>query len=180
MKPLAIFICIFLGFLSELAAQPKQEIHINALFRNLSFDEFVAELESSYPVHFFYEDNWIKSIKVNIDARQLTVPDLMERLLLPTMLDYIYQPPGNIYILPNKKFVKSLPEYFLPKSGQDSVVEKQNEYTGMEEKYLRGRQPDMIKTIVIGSRDKVKKGRLAAITRTPRHRKYPQRRHCAG
>jgi hypothetical protein len=164
MKSLAIYILIFFGLLSGLSGQPKPEIHVSGLFRNLSFTDFVSNLETQYPIHFYYDEEWVKSVKVNIDARQLTIPELMDKLLLPTMLDYVYQPPGDVYLLPDKKFVKKLPEYYLSKSGQDSIHEKHKDITGMEEKYLHGRQPDMIKTIVIGSRDKAKNGKLAIIS----------------
>ena len=163
MKFLTVYLIFFVGLLSEIAAQQKNEIKINGLFRNLSFDEFVSQIESEYPVHFYFDENWVKSLQVNIDARQLTVPQLMEKLLLPTLLDYIFMPPGKIYLLPDKKFVKALPDYFIPGSF-NGLQEGQNILTGMEEKYLLGRQPDMIKTIVIGSREKSKSGRLAIIS----------------
>lgn len=163
MKFLTIYIVVFLGLLSGLSGQPKQEIRVNGLFRNVSFNEFVTNLETQYQVHFYYDENWVNTIKINIDARQLSIPDLMDRVLLPTMLDYVYQSPGDIYILPDKKFVKSLPEYYLSKSGQDSLQDKQQSGTEIEEKYLRGRQPDMIQTIIVGNRDKFKRGKMVVI-----------------
>ncbi len=99
-----------------------------------------------------------------MDAQHLTIPEFMDKLLLTSLLDYTFQEPGSIFILPDKKFIKTLPEYYFSKSVQDSIQGEQQDLTGMEEKYLRGRQPDMIKTIVIGSRDKAKNGKLAVIT----------------
>ena len=164
MKFLAIYLFIFFGLLSDLAGQQKEDIQISGSFRNLSFVELVTKLEKQYPLHFYFDEKWIRSLQVSIDAQQLSVPEFMEKLLLPTLLDYTYQPLGKIFILPDKKFSKTLPEYYFPKSGQDSIQDKQRDLTGMEEKYLRGRKPDMIKTIVIGSRDKAKNGRLSVIT----------------
>ncbi len=164
MKFLATYILLFLIILSDLAGQEKDELKITGSFRNLSFQEFVTRLEKQYPVHFYFEEKWVSSIQVNMDADSLSVPELIERILLPTMLDYVYQTPGSIYILPDKKFVRQLPEYYLTSVGPDSMQNSQRKVTGMEEKYLLGRQPDEIKTIVIGSWDKAKKGKMAVIT----------------
>ena len=147
MKFLAIYLFIFFGLLSDLAGQQKEDIQISGSFRNLSFVELVTKLEKQYPLHFYFDEKWIRSLQVSIDAQQLSVPEFMEKLLLPTLLDYTYQPLGKIFILPDKKFSKTLPEYYFPKSGQDSIQDKQRDLTGMEEKYLRGRKPDMIKTM---------------------------------
>jgi hypothetical protein len=164
MKFLATYVLVFFFFLSNLIGQQKETIQITGSFRNLTFQELVTKLEKQYPLHFYFEEKWVKSLQVNMEAENLSVPEFMDELLLPTMLDYVYQPPGAIFILPDKKFVHQLPEYYLPSIGPDSVQGKHRSLTGIEEKYLLGRQPDKIKTIVIGSWDKAKKGKMAVIT----------------
>ena len=164
MKFLAITILVFFVFLADLSAQPKDDIRINGSFRNLTFQEFATRLEQQYPIHFYFGESWVSSLQVNLDAENLSVPELMDKLLLTTTLDYLYQSPGSIYILPDKKFVRQLPEYYLSSVGLDSMQGKQKNLTGIEEKYLLGRQPDRIKTFIIGSWDKAKKGQMAVIT----------------
>ena len=164
MKFLATTILVFFVFLADLSAQPKDDIRINGSFRNLTFQEFATRLEQQYPIHFYFGESWVSSLQVNLDAENLSVPELMDKLLLTTTLDYLYQSPGSIYILPDKKFVRQLPEYYLSSVGLDSMQGKQKNLTGIEEKYLLGRQPDRIKTFIIGSWDKAKKGQMAVIT----------------
>ena len=164
MKFLATYILVFFVFLADLSAQPKDDIRINGSFRNLTFQEFATRLEQQYPIHFYFGESWVSSLHVNLDAENLSVPELMDKLLLTTTLDYLYQSPGSIYILPDKKFVRQLPEYYLSSVGLDSMQGKQKNLTGIEEKYLLGRQPDRIKTFIIGSWDKAKKGQMAVIT----------------
>src|SRR5665647_401944 len=164
MKFLAIYILMLFVFLWDLSAQQKYDIHINGTFRNLTFQEFVSRLEKEYPVHFYFEGKWVSSLLVNLDAENLSISELLDKLMLPTMMDYVYQPPGSIFILPDKKFVRLLPEYYLSSVGLDSLHDRQKNLTNMEEKYLRGRQPNKIKTIIIGSWDKAKKGKMAIIT----------------
>jgi len=164
MKFFVAYFLVYFSFLLSLAGQQKDDVHINGSFKNLPFNDFVTKLESQYPIHFYFDENWVKSLIINIEAHDLSVPQLMDKVILPSLLDYIYQSPGTIFILPDKKFVRQLPEYYVPKNGIDSLQERQKDLTGMEDKYLRGRQPDRIKTIVIGSRDKVKNGKLAVIS----------------
>lgn len=164
MKFSFIYILVFFIFLSGLAGQEKNEIQVSGSFHNITFPEFASRLEKQYQLHFYFEDKWVSSLVVNLEAENLTVPALMEKLLLPTMLDYVYQSPGAVFILPDKKFIHQLPEYYLSSSGLDSTQNRQRNLTEMEQKYLLGRQPDRIKTIVIGSWDKAKVGKMAVIT----------------
>jgi len=164
MKFFAIYILVFFSFLSDLSGQEKDNIQISGSFRNLTFQEFVTRLEKEYPVHFYFEEKWVGSFVVNLDAKNLSVPEVMNKLLVSTKLDYVYQPPGSVFILPDKKFVHQLPEYYLPSTSLDSLQSVQRSLTGIEEKYILGRQPDRIKTIIIGSWDKAKKGKMAVIT----------------
>ncbi len=164
MKFLFIYILIFFAFVPDLSAQQKNDIQINGSFRNLPFQEVAKRLEKQYSIHFYFEEKWINSLVVNLDAENLTIPELMDKILLPTMLDYVYQQPGSVFILPDKKFAHQLPDYYYPSTGIDSTQIRQGNLTEMEQKYLNGRQPDRIKTIVIGSWDKAKKGKMAIIT----------------
>ena len=164
MKLIVAYILVFFFLLSDLAGQQKEEIRISGSFRKLTFQELVSRLEKQYPLHFYYNDKWVNTIVVDFDAESMSVPQFMEKLLLPTMFDFLYQSQGIVYLMPDKKFVRELPDYYLPKNGLDTLQGSQKDLSGIEEKYLRGRRPDRIKTIIIGSRDKTQKGKLPVIT----------------
>lgn len=164
MKFLAVYLLFTVIFLSELAGQQSAQIQISGTFSNMSFQDFAATLEKQYPLHFYFEDQWVNSIQVNLEADHIPIQELMEKILLPTLLDYVFQSPGSIYILPDKKFIHQLPEYYLQSIGVDSITGKQRNLTRIEQKYLLGRQPDLIKTIIVGSWDKAKNGKMAVIT----------------
>jgi len=163
MKFLLTGILFLLLLISRVMAQPVEEIRINGSFKNLTFQEFVSTLENSYPVHFFYQEQWIKSLKVNVEAQNLPLSELMSNILLPTLLDFAIEPPGTVYLLPDKEFVHQLPDYSMSKNAQDTTQGKSAVHSGKEEKYLRGRLSNMNETVVVGSRDKEKKGKLAVI-----------------
>jgi len=150
----------------SLYAQNDNEIKITGSFHKLSFKDFVTEMEKQYPVHFFYKEKWVQNIVVDVDAQDFSINQLMDRVLLPTLLDYAYIKPGSVYILPDKKFVHVLPDYSLVNASNDSLGEKSKDVLAIEDKYLRGRQSNMIENIVVGSYDKAIKGKTAIITGT--------------
>jgi len=145
-------------------AQNNKEIKINGLFKRLSFEEFVVALEKNYDIHFYFRQDWVKSVTVDLDAQSISIPQMMDKLLTSTMLDYVFSPPGTVIIIPNKRFVHELPEYKTLKDQADSGKTENNWFLSMEKKYLSGRRPDMIETIIIGSSNKSKPGKAASIT----------------
>lgn len=164
MKRAAIVLLLFFFFLSGLAGQNREEVLISGSFSHLTFTQFVDQMESRYPVHFYFDEQWVDSIQVNIQAQQLPLTDLMNKLLQPTPLGFVIHPPGTVFILPEKKFVQQLPAWHYAREASDSAQSKEQQLTEMEQKYLHGRQPDMIPTLVVGSREKAKKGKMAVIT----------------
>lgn len=165
MKKILLYIVISLVLLAKLQAQSPQEILINGSFKKITFTDFVEELERKYPIHFFFQEQWVKSVTVDVEVRDLPLSKLLDQVFLPTLLDFSVNQQGLVFILPDKKFVHQLPDYFLDNLSSDST-RRSTESSGMEEKYLRGRQADMMETIVVGSYDKAKKGKLVIITGT--------------
>lgn len=145
-------------------AQTVDEPVISGTFRNMSFEDFVQSLEAKYPLHFYFKQEWVAKLKVNLDVDSLSLSSVMESVLLPTLMDFDYEAPGKVYILPDKKFAKQLPEFYYPSRVNESVDIRAEEKVQAEQRYLNGRQPDMIQTIIVGSRDKAKRGKLAIVT----------------
>ena len=110
MKKILLYIFISLVLLIKLQAQSPQEIVINGSFKKVAFVDFVAELESKYPVHFFFQEQWVKSVVVDVEARDLPLTKLLEQIFLPTMLDFAVNQSGAIFILLDRKFVHQLPD----------------------------------------------------------------------
>ena len=164
MKKTAICLLLSVITLFRLNAQVIGEVRITGSFSNLSFQEFVTQLETKYKIRFFYQEQWVKSVVVNLEAKDVPLSELMERILLPALLDFSVQPPRTVYIIPDKKFVHRLPDFYLDGSSVDSVEAQASGESSIERKYLQGRRADMIPTIVVGSYDRAKKGKLVIIT----------------
>jgi hypothetical protein len=140
MKFLFLYIFVFFLFLSRLSGQKQEAIKISGSFKNMNFQEFVKNLETRYPIHFFYNSEWVKSIEINTEVQSVSIPELMDKLLSTSGLDYIYQSPANIFLFPDSTFVKQLPEYYYySKKDSASLLDKSENVSGMEQKYLNGR-----------------------------------------
>ncbi len=147
----------------SLWAQNKQEIRISASFKDRSFTEFVEQLEKEYSVQFYFKDQWVEGLLVNLEIREVSIPEMMDKLLQGREQGYAFEPPGTIFMLPGKGMIWPLPEYNPERQSVGEEELAAQDRTNMDEKYLLGRQADMIETIVVGSRDKAVNGRSVVI-----------------
>nr|MBD3621162.1 hypothetical protein [Sunxiuqinia sp.] len=97
--------------LFSLGGQAQEEIRLSGSFQNLSFSEFVEQLETEYPVHFYYKEAWVESLKVNVEVQSLSIPELMEKVLQGTKPGFAFEPPGSVYLLPEKGVLLRLPDF---------------------------------------------------------------------
>ena len=147
----------------SLWAQNKQEIRISASFKNRPFTEFVEQLEKEYNVQFYFKDQWVEGLLVNLEIREASIPEMMDKLLQGREQSYVFEPPATIFLLPERAMLRPLPEFNPEIQSIDEEVFAGQDRTSMDEKYLLGRQPDMIEPIVIGSRDRATNGRSVVI-----------------
>lgn len=160
MKLLIISILFILFAFHPVLAQENKEIKISGEFRNVPFDGFAREIGTKYNVRFFYREEWVKSLTISTTADSLPLSKLMHNILVSTTLDFVLTSPRTVVLLPDKRFVHDLPEY---RNSTDSLDVSEKNATGNGAKYLAGRQPDMVQTIIVGSRNKARLGKAALI-----------------
>ena len=145
----------------RLWAQPMEQIEISDDYDHISFIELVKEIERSNPVRFFFKEEWVDDLTVSITSQKMPIKVLMENLLRSTNLGFVYQSPGIVFLLPEKNYLTPIPEYNGLVS--ENLISEKRVPTKMEEMYLQGRQPDMIETIVVGSREKAENGKPVVV-----------------
>ena len=162
--PSPVFLFFFLLTFKMLSAQKNEELSVTGSFHS-SFVDFAAQLEREYPVRFFYRDEWVDTLKVNLDVKECPLMQLMDQVLRSTQFGYWLEAPGTIYILPDRKFVGQLPLFHLPEEeSKENIAGPEPAAGGLPNRYLQGRRPDMIETIIIGSRDQARQGKRAVVT----------------
>jgi hypothetical protein len=158
------YILIFLIFPFASIAQNSQDIKISGRFTGISFQDFADQLVQKYNVHLYFRADWVKSVNVDIDASSISIPQMMDELLAKSKLNYIFIAPGSVYLIPDNKNMYELPDFKYSDNQSFSRNQEDNQILSPENKYLTGRHPDMVETIVIGSRNKANSGKAAVIS----------------
>jgi hypothetical protein len=90
---------LILSISANLEAQEKYRISQN--YKDISFIDFAAKVESILPVKFFYMDEWVKDLKLGDYPDCTTLSCVMDNLLKGTSLYYYIDDFGNVVITNN-------------------------------------------------------------------------------
>ncbi len=121
---LILVLCLSLN----LGAQEKFVISSN--YKDFSFVDFVTKIENILPVKFFYNEDWVKDLKIGDYPDCKTLPCLMDNLFLGTSLYYYIDNFGNVVITNNYTVKVSntaveKDNKFLPPTDYSSSAESQ-------------------------------------------------------
>ena len=124
-------ICIIILIFSmslNVGAQEKYNLTYN--YKDLSFTDFAAKIESVLPVRFFYRDDWVRDLKIGDYPDCKSLQCVMDNLLRGTTLYYYIDTFGNVVITNNYAVkVTSAPaeknNKFLPPTDYSTSAENQ-------------------------------------------------------
>lgn len=121
------FILFFILFVSPFA-NSQERYPVTWEYKGLGFNEFVAKSENLYPVRFFYNEEWVKNIKLGNYKGNLSLTDVLDSLFKGTSIYYIVDDSRNILLTKD----------FAVKVSEKKTEEKQNyvpgfDYTGPTE-----------------------------------------------
>jgi hypothetical protein len=124
-----ISILVLILFLSvNLSAQEKYRLSSD--YKDISFTDFVTKIESVLPVKFYYNDDWVKDLKLGDYPVCTSLSCVMDNLLRGTSLYYYIDDFGNVVITRNYAVKVSNAgveknNKFLPPSDFSSSAENQ-------------------------------------------------------
>ncbi len=87
----------------------------------LSFTEFVKQIESELPVKFFYREDWLHDLRIGPSSACRTLPSILDSLFNGTSLHYFMEESGNI-IITDEYVVKV--EFSPTEASQDILPER--------------------------------------------------------
>ena len=99
MKLKILILLFILSLPFSLSAQEKYRISSN--YKDISFSDFVARVESTLPVKFFYMDEWVKDLRLGDYPDCTTLSCVMDNLLKGTSLYYYIDNSGNVVVTNN-------------------------------------------------------------------------------
>jgi hypothetical protein len=151
---LIIFLVYYSFAVSAQTSVPSTDPLISSChFSNATFPEFCDFIFRETGVKVYYQDSWIDSLTVSLDADQISVKDAVETSLKNTGLQ-VSEWNGGLVILPGEKLLSRLPDFKTGKE-QENITGKEGEsLTQSEARYLTGRKADVTQTIRIGKNGK--------------------------
>ncbi|MBE0650629.1 MAG: TonB-dependent receptor [Bacteroidales bacterium] len=147
MKKAFLFITLLL--ISVWMFAQSAEKLMNCHFNNVSFEKFCNEVFQETGVRVFYQEKWVKNLKINLNANNITAKKAVSIAIENTGLK-VSEWNNNLVILPDTRLITSLPPYHPETANEGSIPENTQKMTATEERYLIGRKPDVIHTIKVG------------------------------
>ena len=103
-------------------AQDIDSLYISGDFQNVTFPEILSEIETKYPVRFFYKKKWIPDSLFNVSLQDESIINVLNQITKPLDLNYlIYY--NSIIIAPseilNQEYTK---DYFIIKNRQQHLM----------------------------------------------------------
>ncbi|MBK5277855.1 MAG: TonB-dependent receptor [Bacteroidia bacterium] len=118
-------LCVSLICLTSLCSIAQDDKPITAEFKNLTFDEFVNQIEKNTAYHFLYDKSWTDSLKVNLSVLRKIVPEILDQMFQNTELRYAIDKNHSIYISLGQSVLTDLPFDFF---GDGEEVNPQKTY----------------------------------------------------
>ena len=155
MNKLLIFILFILCTIVATAQQPKHAVAYHV--KDVPFSEFCNLVFQQSSIRVFYQENWIKNIKVTLDTDSSSAYDAVSGALKGSGFEVSVWH-SNLIILPGEKLISELPSYaglnekvIVKDSASQSITES-------EEKYITGRKADVVQILRVGQKNAVAAG----------------------
>jgi hypothetical protein len=137
-----------------------QQANINGDFNNVTFVDFVKQVENDTHWHFYYDETALDSVIINAKFVDKTLADVLQQIFKNTPFHFSFDDYGNIFITRNNALKTTLSNDFFDPSKKISPVENdvaQNE-NAIKEKTRQSFTEN--KLFEIGSRSTAKKNNV--------------------
>jgi hypothetical protein len=147
-----IGICFCLTWVCEAYSQ-HANLRFSGRFNDVPFPEFVSMVEQQTGCTFYYYENWVGRIKVTLSGQDLSLQEVLDRLLLPAAIHWYMDEFGNIYLTPDQPVIPVIPasEYSRVRDSVEEKLDEQMAITRAEQRYLEGHESGLLETLVIGN-----------------------------
>ncbi|HLN53572.1 MAG TPA: TonB-dependent receptor [Lentimicrobium sp.] len=117
-------------------------------YKDVPFTEFSKDVQTRTGIKIWYLDEWVKNIKITLDADNISVTEAVREALRGTGLK-VSEWNNDIILTQTEQLITTLPEYRQKATAIDNS-DGQTELSDAEERYLTGRRSAVTETIRIG------------------------------
>ena len=108
-----IWLWVFGFLLLQYPAMGQRDQLISLHLVNVTFTQFVKEVENKSTCHFYYDPAEIADLHITINSDKLSIADLLQKVFQNTGLQYAVDVAGRIFITKQKQIQTTLfPEFF--------------------------------------------------------------------
>ena len=130
-----------------------KDIIFRGSFQDVTFEDFVRDVEQKTGVSFYYLESWTRGLRVTASGDEISLRKTLDKTLLPAGLYYVLEGTGEIYLSEGQALVSKLPDYSGSQTELDlSGDQEVSGLTSTEQKYIDGRKAGMLETISVGTR----------------------------
>jgi hypothetical protein len=134
------------------SSSAAQEISISGDFTDLSFKEFVREVEKQVPVRFVYLERWMQDVSISVQGDSMDLLEVLKDQFRGKELHFQVDENNRIFITQGMQMVMDLPDYAIANDTVETsmVGEGTNSMTNTERLYVEGKKTKDKGTLVIG------------------------------
>lgn len=141
-------ICVLL-LVCPTFAQDDQII-ISGTYKNVSFIDFLKDIEKKEQVRFYYKKEWLENLTINFEGN-ISLLEYLEEYLRKNNLNCFLEGKDQIIIYKGNKIVENIPLY-KTRSQQTSEMAKSKSQQDVKEKYIQRREIKELELITVGTR----------------------------
>lgn len=135
---------------------------VSCHYREIPFTEFCNYLYRESGVRIYYQESWVRGLRVTIDADSISVRSALERVLQGTNLE-VSAWNRDLLIMPGESLLQELPHFETKQARSDTSAPGTRSITTSEERYITGRKADIMQTLKVGKKGVAGKGAKVTI-----------------
>jgi len=148
MKLLLLIHLIFFGYPPQ---DKGPDTLISCHVKELPFTEFCDYIYNQAGVRIYFQESWVKGLKVTLEADSITILSAAKKALAGTGLEVSVWN-HDLIVMPGEILPEGLPRFEMNQVQPDSSGKGTRALTQSEERYLTGRKADVIQTIRVGKK----------------------------
>jgi hypothetical protein len=149
-RSLAFFFIIWFISIRPLPAQ-TDSVKISYSGSNVAFSKFVDDIEISHHIKFYYDPQWVDSLIISVDFKNLSIGQSLNQILQKKNLHYYSDIDGNIIITKSE-----IQTELTKKWVDDNSINKNIQYTNLPvntiDKYISKEDKTRIEDISLGTK----------------------------
>ncbi len=149
MNKFSVLCIIFFFYTVNIFTQSIDSLKVSCTYSNTPYLQIINDIENKYNIYFYYKKEWFDSFNVTIKCSDIKLESFMKSCLEGSDLKFLIKEPRSVFIFERTLILDELPNY------QYSIkIDSQNTASAdTKDDFLKGRNPNITKTIVIGKRN---------------------------